>query len=154
MFSLRFGGLLRCCHRIDELKEVLDASDAECIPNSLADADQIQAATFFLAVDMCTYQRTDPGRIHVRDVGEIQHECAGSIAADLGLKIGKGGENQGPGETQNALSLFWTGEIFDDERLLGHREILAVGAPKLLQHCQIFDSENCRERGLSRRRFG
>jgi len=77
--------------------------------------------------DVGAHKSADPGGIHIGDLAEIQHQGLGIIGADPGLEIEEGGKDERPSETQNALPVFCAGNIFDDERLLWHREILDLG---------------------------
>ena len=44
--------------------------------NPLVHADQVQAAAVLLVGDVSADQRANSGRIHVGNVGEIQHQDA------------------------------------------------------------------------------
>ena len=114
------------------MEELPDASDLERVLNPLAHSDQIQAAAILLVGNVCAHQRADSGRIHVGHVGEIQNEGARCIGANLGLKVEECGKDERPGKTQNALSMLWAREIFNDEGLLWHRGILAVGCSEIV----------------------
>jgi len=70
--------------------------------------------------DVGANQSADAGRIHVRDLGEINDQRARSIGAHRGLELKHCCHYQRTVEAQNALSGLRSGLIFYAEGLLRH----------------------------------
>src|ERR1700722_17656325 len=149
---LGVAGLLRRCLRFEKTKELLDTSDLQRVTHPLADANQIQAAAVLLMSDISAHQGADPGRVHVGDIGKVQHQSARRIGAHLGLKIEEGSNHDRSVETKNALSFFRAGNIFYDERLLRHRKILAAERSEIVTTMLILPLNPPGTRGVRLRR--
>jgi len=107
-----------------KVKKLLHPSDRERIVHPLAHTDQVEAAFFFLMRNVSAHQRADTRGVHVRDLGEIQKQGAGLVGPNLGLEVEQVTKNKRPVKSEYTLSIFRASEVFNDKRLLRHREIL------------------------------
>ncbi len=98
-----------------------------------------QTAAILLVSDVRAYHGANTRRIHIRDIAEIQHQYPRSIGANFRLKLEQATHGERPGEAQNALSIFWACNIFDDERVLWHREILVLSPSGSVKAMLILD---------------
>ena len=81
-------------------------------------------------------QGTDAGGVDVGDVGEIEDQGLGLVGAYFGLEVEQVADDDGAGETEDPLSFFWAGEVFDDEGALeASPDVKAWGAVELLKEC-------------------
>jgi len=109
---------------IDKVEELLHPSDFERTVDPIVHADQVQTVPVLLVGDISAYQRPNPSGINVRNVAEVEQQRARIIGTDSGLEIKQCGHGQRPGQAQNALPFLWPRDIFYDERVLRHREII------------------------------
>ena len=130
--ALRGGGLFCRSERIKESKKLFDMSDFERTVDALADTNESEAAAVFLVSDIGADERADAGGIHVGNLREVDYQRFGLVGSDLGLKIKERGEDKWTGQAQDALSLLWAGQIFDDEGLLWHPVMLTPEAPGIV----------------------
>src|SRR6478752_1859269 len=110
--------LLRSIDRVHKLEEFLHVGNLQSVLDSFVHSDKKQTAPILLVSDVRAYHGANASRIHIRDVAEIQHQYPRSIGANFRLKLEQATHGERPGEAQNALSIFWACNVFDDERVL------------------------------------
>jgi len=74
-------------HGSEKLEEMFYTCYLESMVHSIADPDQVKAASVFLMADVSAYQCADAGGIDVRNFAEIDDENTRAIRTHLGLEI-------------------------------------------------------------------
>src|SRR5579872_4139338 len=79
--------------------------DCERGHHAVGDAKQAHESSDLGARDMHVHQRPDSRRVHIRHVGEIDHDDRGTLVAPGALKVEQVVEYQRPGELEYDLSI-------------------------------------------------
>src|SRR5271170_1504676 len=103
------GGVCGFRHGIEESEKMLHPSDLKCAVHSITNSNKCQCPSILLMSDVGAHQRTDAGRVHIRNVREVYDEGAGIVRAHLGLKVEQRRDQQRTAKAQNTLPMLWTG---------------------------------------------
>ena len=113
-------------HGIEEAEELLDVSDGEDVADAIVDADEGEAAAFFIMGDVSGDQGTDTGGVHVGDASEIEDKVRLGVGSDAGLKIEKIRDGEWAGEANGTASGGGIDGVFQRKWLVGHRRNFSV----------------------------
>src|SRR5580704_2436839 len=103
---------------------MFDARDLERIVYAIADANEIETASFLLVRNVGAHQRPYACGIHIGNVGEVDDEGTRTAGAHFGLKVEQRRDEERPAETQDALSVFRARQILNNQGLLWHGAML------------------------------